>query len=217
MADRWTYRPELDGLRSVAVYLVVLFHCGLGPFDGGFVGVDLFFVLSGFLVSHVIWAEVDKHGSFRLGWFYARRVRRLLPAAVLAIVATAAVQLLVASAPQRQEMLRDGQSALVYLSNWHFIADSRDYFAADATSESPFLHYWSLSIEEQFYVVLPLALLAPAAAAPTHRGGARSSSSPSSPARWLSRCGTRRPTRPTPTTRPRRGSTSSRPGCCSPW
>ena len=159
MADRWTYRPELDGLRSVAVYLVVLFHCGIGPFEGGFVGVDLFFVLSGFLVSHVIWAEVDKHGSFRLGWFYARRVRRLLPAAVLVIVATAAVQLLVASAPQRGGMVRDGQAALVYLSNWQFIADSRDYFAADATSESPFLHYWSLSIEEQFYVVLPLVLL----------------------------------------------------------
>ena len=89
----WTYRPELDGLRSVAVYLVVLFHCGIGPLEGGYVGVDLFFVLSGFLVSHVIWAEVDKHGSFRLGWFYARRVRRLLPAAVLVIIATAAVQL----------------------------------------------------------------------------------------------------------------------------
>jgi peptidoglycan/LPS O-acetylase OafA/YrhL len=157
--NRWTYRPELDGLRSVAVYLVVLFHCGVAPFDGGFVGVDLFFVLSGFLVSHVIWAEVDKHGSFRLGWFYARRVRRLLPAAVLAIVATAAVQLLVASAPQREEMLRDGQAALVYLSNWQFIADSRDYFAGDAAGDSPFLHYWSLSIEEQFYVVLPLVLL----------------------------------------------------------
>ena len=116
-------------------------------------------MLSGFLVSHVIWAEVDKHGSFRLGWFYARRVRRLLPAAVVVIVATAALQLLVASAPQRSGMLRDGQAALVYLSNWQFIADSRDYFAADEASASPFLHYWSLSIEEQFYVVLPLALL----------------------------------------------------------
>ena len=155
----WTYRPELDGLRSVAVYLVVLFHCGVGPFDGGFIGVDLFFVLSGFLVSHVIWAEVDRSGSFRLGWFYARRVRRLLPAAVLVIVVTAAVQLLVASAPQRSGMVRDAQSALVYLSNWHFIADSRDYFAGDAVGASPFLHFWSLSIEEQFYVVLPLALL----------------------------------------------------------
>ena len=155
----WTYRPELDGLRSVAVYLVVLFHCGVGPFDGGFIGVDLFFVLSGFLVSHVIWAEVDRNGSFRLGWFYARRVRRLLPAAVLVIVVTAAVQLLVASAPQRSGMVRDAQSALVYLSNWHFIADSRDYFAGDAVGASPFLHFWSLSIEEQFYVVLPLALL----------------------------------------------------------
>ena len=155
----WTYRPELDGLRSVAVYLVVLFHCGVGPFDGGFIGVDLFFVLSGFLVSHVIWAEVDRSGSFRLGWFYARRVRRLLPAAVLVIIVTAAVQLLVASAPQRSGMVRDAQSALVYLSNWHFIADSRDYFAGDAVGASPFLHFWSLSIEEQFYVVLPLALL----------------------------------------------------------
>ena len=78
---------------------------------------------------------------------------------MLAIVVTAAVQLLVASAPQREGMLRDGQAALVYLSNWQFIADSRDYFAGDAAGESPFLHYWSLSIEEQFYVVLPLALL----------------------------------------------------------
>ena len=122
-------------------------------------GVDLFFVLSGFLVSHVIWAEVDRHGSFRLGWFYARRVRRLLPAAVLVIIVTAAMQLLVASEPQRAGMLRDGQAALVYLSNWQFIADARDYFAADAATASPFLHYWSLSIEEQFYVVLPLVLL----------------------------------------------------------
>lgn len=156
---RWTYRPELDGLRSVAVYLVLLFHAGTTAFGGGFVGVDLFFVLSGFLVSHVIWAEVDRAGTFHLGWFYARRVRRLLPAAVLVIVATAAIQLLVASSPQRAGMVRDGQSALVYLSNWQFIADARDYFAADGTDTSPFLHFWSLSIEEQFYVVLPLLLL----------------------------------------------------------
>jgi peptidoglycan/LPS O-acetylase OafA/YrhL len=157
--NQWTYRPELDGLRSVAVYLVLLFHCGMATFGGGFVGVDLFFVLSGFLVSHVIWAEVDRAGSFRLGWFYARRVRRLLPAAVLVIVVTAAIQLLVASEPQRAGMLRDGQSALVYLSNWQFIADARDYFTANGTDTSPYLHFWSLSIEEQFYVVLPLLLL----------------------------------------------------------
>ena len=116
-------------------------------------------MLSGFLVSHVIWAEVDRAGSFRLGWFYARRVRRLLPAAVLVIVVTAAIQLLVASEPQRAGMLRDGQAALVYLSNWQFIADARDYFTADGTDTSPYLHFWSLSIEEQFYVVLPLLLL----------------------------------------------------------
>ncbi|HEY7135528.1 MAG TPA: acyltransferase, partial [Acidimicrobiia bacterium] len=149
--------PALDGLRGAAVAAVVLFHGD--HLAGGYLGVDLFFVLSGFLVSHVIWAEVDRAGAFRLGWFYARRVRRLLPAAVLAIVITAAIQLLVASEPQRAAWLRDGQAALVYLSNWQFIADSRDYFGADTAGLSPYLHYWSLSIEEQFYVVLPLLLL----------------------------------------------------------
>lgn len=156
---RWTYLPQFDGLRSVAVYLVLLFHCQVSMFDGGFVGVDLFFVLSGFLVSHVIWAEIDKRGTFRLDWFYSRRVRRLLPAAVVVGVLIAVLQLLVASEPQRAGMVRDGQTALIYISNWQFIADSRDYFSAASGDGSPFLHFWSLSVEEQFYLVLPLLLL----------------------------------------------------------
>lgn len=154
----WSYRPELDGLRCLAVYLVLVFHTHLGQLAGGFIGVDIFFVLSGFLVTNVLLSEVDRTSTFRLGRFYARRVRRLLPAAVVVVVATSLVWLLVASQPQRLEMVRDAQAALLYLANWHFIVEANDYFAAD-TESSPFLHFWSLSIEEQFYVFYPLLLL----------------------------------------------------------
>lgn len=138
---------------------MVLFHCGVAWAGGGFVGVDLFFVLSGFLVSNVILAEIDERGSFDLGRFYARRVRRLLPAAVLVILTTAFVQILVASQTQRLSYVADARAALLYVANWQFIGDSRNYFAADI-DQSPYLHFWSLSIEEQFYIGLPLLVLA---------------------------------------------------------
>ena len=154
----WTYRPALDGLRSVAVYLVVLFHAGMAAFAGGFIGVDLFFVLSGFLVSNVILSELDEHGRLDLGRFYARRVRRLLPAAVLVIVATSAVFLLVTTVVRRLPLVLDAQSALLYVANWNFLVQQNDYFGR-GTEESPFLHFWSLSIEEQFYLVFPVLLL----------------------------------------------------------
>lgn len=154
----WSYRPALDGLRTVAVYLVLLFHTGWGIAGGGFVGVDLFFVLSGFLVSNVILSEVDRTGRFRLGHFYARRVRRLLPAALVVIVATSAVFVLVSSVTRRLPLVADAQSALLYVANWRFLLQSEDYFAADV-EESPFLHFWSLAIEEQFYLVFPILLL----------------------------------------------------------
>ena len=153
----WGYRPELDGIRTIAVYLVVLHHCRVPALSGGFIGVDLFFVLSGFLVTSVLLAEAAERGGISVTAFYARRVRRLLPAAVLVIVATCVLQLLVASLPQRVAMVDDARSALLYVANWRFILDARDYFAA-TDDPSPFLHYWSLSIEEQFYVVLPLLL-----------------------------------------------------------
>ncbi len=152
------YRPELDGLRSVAVYLVLAFHAGLAEVNGGFVGVDLFFVLSGFLVTGVILREVDQRGTFSLGGFYSRRVRRLLPAAVVVVVATAALQILLVSLPARLELVGDARASLLYFANWHFIAESRDYFA-QGDQVSPFLHFWSLSIEEQFYIGFPLVVL----------------------------------------------------------
>ena len=154
----WSYRPALDGLRTLAVYSVLLFHTGHPWAEGGFVGVDLFFVLSGFLVTSVIVSEIDATGSLRLGHFYARRVRRLLPAAAVVVVATAAVYVLVAPVSERVTLVRDAQSALLYVANWNFLAQSGDYFAADA-DKSPFLHFWSLAIEEQYYVVFPVLLL----------------------------------------------------------
>ncbi len=154
----WTYRPALDGLRSVAVYLVVLFHAGMAAFAGGFIGVDLFFVLSGFLVSNVILSEIDERGRLDLGRFYARRVRRLLPAALLVIVATSAVFLLVTTVVRRLPLVLDAQSALLYVANWNFLVQENDYFGGGAEG-SPFLHFWSLSIEEQFYLVFPVLLL----------------------------------------------------------
>ncbi len=154
----WSYRPALDGLRSIAVYLVLLFHAGMHWMSGGFVGVDLFFVLSGFLVSNVILSEIDERGSLRLGRFYARRVRRLLPAAVVVVFSTAAVFTLVTSVVRRLPMVADAKAALLYYANWRFLSQENDYFATDI-DKSPYLHFWSLSIEEQFYFVFPAVLM----------------------------------------------------------
>jgi peptidoglycan/LPS O-acetylase OafA/YrhL len=152
------HRPELDGVRTIAVYLVLLFHTGLSWAEGGFIGVDLFFVLSGLLVSGVLLDELDRSGSLRVGRFYARRVRRLLPAALVTVLATCLTFTVLWSVVRRLDIVDDARSALLYYANWHFVAESGDYFAS-GVDRSPFLHFWSLAIEEQFYVVFPLLLL----------------------------------------------------------
>ena len=154
----WSYRPALDGLRTVAVYLVVAYHAGVVAFAGGYIGVDLFFVLSGFLVTSVILAEYGSSGRISLGRFYARRVRRLLPAAVVTIVAIAVAAVFIEPPLTRQTQVADAQSALLYVSNWHFVRQATDYFAQDVNT-SPYLHFWSLSVEEQFYLGFPLILV----------------------------------------------------------
>jgi peptidoglycan/LPS O-acetylase OafA/YrhL len=156
-ARGWAYRPELDGLRTLAVVVIVFFHVGVQGASNAFIMLDLFFVLSGFLVTNVVLAEVDARGGFRVGQYFARRVRRLLPAAVVVILATSVVFLLVVPQPQRLELVRDAQAALVYMANWQFIADGADYFAGDVR-DSPFMHFWSLSVEEQYYIVFPLLI-----------------------------------------------------------
>ncbi|MET1060629.1 MAG: acyltransferase family protein [Nocardioides sp.] len=155
----WSYRPALDGVRCLAVYLVVLFHTGVGVFAGGFVGVDLFFVLSGFLVSTILFQELADTGRLDLAHFYDRRVRRLLPAALLVVLATGAVAVVMLSTIRRAPLVGDAQSALLYVANWRFLFQSNDYFAATEVGVSPFLHFWSLSIEEQFYFFFPLLLI----------------------------------------------------------
>lgn len=152
------YRPALDGLRAVAVVLVVLFHSGLGWIPHGYLGVDVFFVLSGYLVTSVILAEQQATGTLSLRRFYARRVRRLLPASLLVIVATAAVTPFVVPRLERVAFVGDARASLLYVANWRFVAAATDYFAHDVV-RSPFLHFWSLAVEEQFYAVYPAALL----------------------------------------------------------
>jgi peptidoglycan/LPS O-acetylase OafA/YrhL len=157
-AKSWGYRPALDGVRCVAVVVTIFFHAGVTRAAGGFIGLDLFFVLSGFLVSNVLLSELDERGEVRFGRFFARRVRRLLPAAVVTVLVTSVAFVLVASEPERLEMIRQARAALLYVANWQFIADGSDYFATDL-EKSPFMHFWSLSVEEQFYVFLPVVLL----------------------------------------------------------
>ncbi len=155
----WSYRPALDGLRSLAVYLVLLFHTGVAAAAGGFVGVDLFFVLSGFLVTTILLQELAESGHLDLAHFYDRRIRRLLPAAVLVIVVCCAAAVLMLSTVRRVPLVGDAQAALLYVANWRFLLQSNDYFEAGSVDSSLFLHFWSLSIEEQFYFFFPLLLL----------------------------------------------------------
>ena len=150
--------PALDGLRSVAVLLVIAFHCGLANVRGGFIGVDIFFVLSGFVIVRALLAERERSGTIRLGDFWRRRIARLVPAAAVCVVVSSALFAMTSSPTERAEVVGDARASLLSVSNWWFLRQSTDYFR-EAIESSPFLHMWSLSAEEQFYVVLPLLFL----------------------------------------------------------
>ena len=151
------YRPDIDGLRAVAVLLVLLYHYQFPQLPGGFVGVDVFFVISGYLITRIIDAELAS-GRFSLLQFYNRRARRILPAAFAIYAATLAVGAAMLYAEELREASRALISSALFVSNQFFLQGS-GYF--DGRSETnPLLHTWSLSVEEQFYIVLPLSLMA---------------------------------------------------------
>jgi len=152
------FRPELEGLRAVAVGLVVLYHGGISALAGGFVGVDVFFVLSGFLITGLIVRELRETGTLSLPAFYARRARRLLPAAAVVLVATVVASAVVMPPLRVPDVAGDAAAAAVYASNLRFALQATDYLAAEL-APSPLLHFWSLGVEEQFYLFWP-ALLA---------------------------------------------------------
>ena len=151
------FRPDIEGLRGIAILLVLLFHAGLPWTPGGFVGVDVFFVISGFLITGKLWRESQQPGGLSITKFYAWRIRRLLPAALVAVAVIALVGLLLAAPLDRSELAADGAASALSIANMRFIG-SVDYFAA-TTSPSPFLHFWSLSVEEQFYLVWPALIV----------------------------------------------------------
>jgi peptidoglycan/LPS O-acetylase OafA/YrhL len=152
------FRPDIEGLRAVAILLVVLYHSGVRVFSGGFVGVDVFFVISGFLITSQLVREVDSSGGLGVGRFYARRVMRLLPAAVVVLAATLLAGWWWLPATRLRGLVWDVVAANGYLLNYRLAWAGTDYRTASG-APSPVQHFWSLAVEEQFYLVVPLLVL----------------------------------------------------------
>ncbi|MCM0615271.1 acyltransferase [Paenarthrobacter sp. TYUT067] len=151
--EKTSLRPDVQGLRSLAVLAVIADHL-LGYPIGGFVGVDIFFVISGFLITGLLLREQERKGRISFADFYRRRVRRIMPVAVVVLLATVAAAWTVYPAGRAQGITSDGFWALIFGANWHYAAVGTDYMQA-AGPVSPLQHFWSLAVEEQFYVVWP--------------------------------------------------------------
>ncbi len=155
---RLPYMPGIDALRAIAVLAVFLYHAGVGWMPGGFLGVDVFFVISGYLITSLLLSEYRRGGHVDLWKFWLRRARRLLPAVGVLIAVTMVVAAFVV--PEQMPQLRgDAISSLGYFANWHFIFDHQSYFE-QFQRPSLFRHLWSLSVEEQFYLFWPLVFAA---------------------------------------------------------
>lgn len=153
------FRPDVQGLRALAVVLVALDHARIGPFHGGYIGVDVFLVISGFLITGLLLREAERSGRVSLLDFYARRAKRILPAATLVLVVTAIAGYFLLSGIAAVRLFKDTVWATLFAANIKFARDETDYFAQDA-AVSPIQHYWSLAVEEQFYLLWPLLVLA---------------------------------------------------------
>ncbi|WP_034160220.1 acyltransferase family protein [Sphingomonas sp. ERG5] len=158
MSAKIAYRPDIDGLRTIAVGSVVAYHAFPALLPGGFIGVDIFFVISGFLITGILVREHERTGRVDLAEFYARRVRRLLPALLAVVATTLALGLwLVPATGELQSLAKSALAALFFTSNIFFALQPSGYFAA-AAETYPLLHTWTLAVEEQFYIVWPLLI-----------------------------------------------------------
>ena len=152
-------RLDVQGLRGIAVLLVVLYHVGVPGFSGGFVGVDVFFVISGFVIGQSLLREVDRSGTIDFWAFYGRRIRRLLPAFVIMMIVTLLAGIAFLELGDVQSTgARTGLAGIFSVANWYLYRSNGDYFGIDEQS-NPYLHLWSLGVEEQFYLVLPALVL----------------------------------------------------------
>ncbi|WP_286343632.1 acyltransferase family protein [Frondihabitans sucicola] len=151
------FRPDIQGLRMLAVVAVILDHLLAWP-SGGFVGVDVFFVLSGFLITGLLYREHQKTGRISFAGFYRRRARRILPISALVLAVTVATSFAIFLPARAKTITVDALWSLLFAGNWHFAAVGTNYFASDGTT-SPLQHYWSLAVEEQFYLVWPWILV----------------------------------------------------------
>jgi len=154
------YRPDIDGLRAIAIISVVFFHAGFPGFSGGFVGVDVFFVISGFLITSLLFNEAVATGRVSLSAFYARRVRRLMPAGLLVVAVTLLLGgiFMAPVSDDQRSLARSAMTVAVFASNFYFYATTRGYFDSPSFT-MPLLHTWSLALEEQYYLIWPLLML----------------------------------------------------------
>ncbi len=153
------FRPDLQGLRAISIFAVAFYHAQVVGFAGGFVGVDIFFVISGFLITGLLLEELEATGRIDLGRFWARRARRLLPNALLVLLVVLAIGAAVVPRYLHKTLIHDIVAAVRYFANFRFAEQAVDYFHAAGARPSFVLHFWSLSIEEQFYCGWPLLLL----------------------------------------------------------
>jgi peptidoglycan/LPS O-acetylase OafA/YrhL len=156
VSDRRGFRPDLQGIRAVAILAVVAYHVGLPGFSGGYVGVDIFFVLSGYLITGLLVREVGSNGRLSFRRFYARRIRRLLPVSALVLLVTLLISALLYSPLEMRQVTQTAGSVALYVSNFVFASRAVSYVDAGTVGADPFLHTWSLAVEEQFYLVWPM-------------------------------------------------------------
>jgi peptidoglycan/LPS O-acetylase OafA/YrhL len=166
------FRADIEGLRAVAVLAVVLCHAGVPGLSGGYIGVDVFFVISGFLVTGLLWREATATNTIRLDRFYGARARRLLPAAAIVAIATAIAAAVALPPLQARNAFLDGIASALYLGNYGFA------LRGTAADTSPFQHYWSLGVEEQFYLIWPALIIGAAWLVGRARRGAASQAVP---------------------------------------